>query len=136
MAFVLRNCFVKLDGTDVSNLISSVEVAMTAADVNTTAMGAGGNQHLAGIRDDRFTFTAFSDFGASGLHSIVNAKFQAAGTLAVVVYPNTSTVSATNPSFTGSCPLLTYTPIGGAIGDAATTTLELPVNGTISVATA
>lgn len=140
MAFVLRNAVVKFDGTDVSNLISETTVEMVADDVDVTAMGALGKQRLAGIRDDKFTFTAFSSFAASGLHSIVYAKFAAAGTLAVVVYPNEngagSTVGTNNPSFTGGCPLLTYTPIGGKVGDAATTPLELPVSGTISVATA
>jgi len=135
VAFVLRNAVVKLDGTDVSNLIREVTVAMTAADVNTTSMGAGGNQHLAGIRDDSFSLTAYSDFTASGLHSIVNTKFVAAGTLQVEVYPNTSTASTTNPHFIGYAPLLSYTPIGGAVGDAAMTPLTLPVSGTITVAT-
>lgn len=135
MAFVIRNAVVKLDGTDVSSYVSSVSVDMAAADIDSTAMGAGGRQHMAGIRDDKFTLTAFSDFGASGLHSIVNAKFVAAGTLSVVVYPSGSTVSSSNPSFTGYCPLLTYSPVSGNVGDAATTTLDLPVSGTITVAT-
>jgi hypothetical protein len=135
MAYVLRNAVVQLDGTDISTSISQVEVAMTAADVNVTAMGAGGQQHLAGIRDDSFTFTAFSAFGASTLHSVVNAKFVAAGTLEVIVFPSGSTAGTLNPKFIGYCPLLTYTPVGGAVGDAATTPLTLPVNGTITVAT-
>ena len=135
MAYVIRNAVVQLDGTDISTYISSVAVDMTAADVRVTAMGAGGEQHLAGIRDDSFTFTAFTGFGASTLHSVVNAKFVAAGTLEVVVYPSGNTVGTANPKFTGYCPLLTYSPTSGAIGDAATTTLTLPVNGTITVAT-
>ena len=135
MAYVLRNAVVQLDGTDISTSIQSVAVDMSAADVNVTAMGAGGQQHLAGIRDDKFTFTAFSAFGASTLHSIVNAKFVAAGTLEVVVYPSGNTVGTLNPKFTGYCPLLTYNPVSGAVGDAAMTPLEMPVNGTITVAT-
>jgi len=135
MAYVLRNAIVQLDGTDVSTSIESVSVEMSAADVKTTAMGAGGEQHLAGIRDDKFTFNAYSAFGASTLHSVVNAKFVAAGTLEVVVFPNGSTVGTGNPSFTGYCPLLTYNPVSGAVGDAAMTPLEMPVNGTITVAT-
>jgi hypothetical protein len=135
MAYVFRNAVVQLDGTDISTSIQSVAVDMAAADVNVTAMGAGGQQHLAGIRDDKFTFTAFSSFGASTLHSVVNAKFVAAGTLEVVVYPSGNTVGTANPKFTGYCPLLTYNPVSGAVGEAAMTPLEMPVNGTITVAT-
>jgi hypothetical protein len=134
-AFVLRNCFASFDGVDLSDHVRDVEVITTAADVNVTAMGANGQQHLAGIRDDRFTFTMFSDFTTSKVHDTFYAKFAAAGTVAVIVRPTNGTVSAANPQFTGGCPILTYTPIGGAVGDAAMTPIELPVNGTISYAT-
>lgn len=135
MAYVIRNAVVQLDGTDISQHVSTVTVDMTAADVRVTAMGAGGEQHLAGIRDDSFTFTAFTSFGASSLHEVVNAKFVAAGTLEVIVFPAGGTAGTANPKFIGYCPLLTYSPTSGGIGDAATTTLTLPVNGTITVAT-
>lgn len=136
MSYVLRNAYVTLDTVNVSSMIESVEVQMTAADVNTTAMGAGGQQHLAGIRDDRFVFNAFSSFGLNSLDAIISPKFLAAGTLAVVVYANGAVIGTSNPSFSGFCPLLTYTPVGGRVGDAAMTPLELPVAGTITVATA
>lgn len=133
MAFVLRNCIIGFDGTDISNLIKEVHVDMAADDVDTTAMGAGGKGHLAGIRDDKFTFVAYSNFAASSLHSIVNGKFVAAGTIEVKVTASGSTLSATNPLFIGYCPILSYTPVGGAVGDAAMTTLDMPVSGTITV---
>jgi len=135
MAFVLRNAIVQLDGTDISTSIESVSVEMSAADVRTTAMGAGGEQHLAGIRDDKFTFNAYSAFGANTLHSLVNAKFVAAGTMEVIVFASGSTAGTLNPKFIGYCPLLTYNPVSGAVGEAAMTPLEMPVNGTITVAT-
>lgn len=135
MAFVLRNCVIGLDGTDVSTLIKEVSVEMSADEIEVTAMGAGGHQRLAGIRDDKFTFTAFSNFASNSLHSIINAKFVAAGTIEVKVTPNTSTVGTTNPLFIGYCPLLTYNPVSGNVGDAAMTPLSMPVSGTITVST-
>src|ERR1700740_2899496 len=125
-AFVLRNVIVGIDGTDLSDHVRDVTVAMTAADVSTTAMGAGGEGHLAGIRNDSFTFTMYSDFASNKVHSVINTKFVAAGTVEVKVTSNTSTVSATNPLFIGYCPVLTYTPIGGAVGDASMTPISLP----------
>lgn len=133
--FVLRNVTITIDGVDLSDHVQSVGVAMSAADVNVTAMGAGGQQHAAGIRDDSMTLTMFSDFASSKVHATINPKFAAAGTVQVVVFPNTSTVSATNPSFTAFCPVLTYNPVSGAVGEAAMTPITLPVNGTITVAT-
>ncbi len=134
--FVLRNAYVSIGGNNLSDHIREVSVSLTADDVDVTAMGAGGHGHLAGIRDDRFTMTAYSDFSAS-LDSIVFPIFNsAAGTTAVIVAANGSTVSATNPTYTGfNCSLLTYTPIAGAVGDAAMTPLEWVLNGTITRAT-
>lgn len=137
-AFVLRNVLVGIDGVDLSNHVREVTVAMTAADVSTTAMGAGGEGHLAGIRADSFTFSMYSDFAASQVHATINPKFVAAGTVVVQVMAglaNGSTVGTTNPLFIGYCPVLSYTPVGGAVGDAAMTPLNLPVSGTITVAT-
>lgn len=136
MPFVLRYVNVGIDGTDVSNLIREVSVAMTAGDVDITAMNAGGRQHLAGIRDDSINMTAYSDFGASKIHQLINPKFVSAGTFEIKVTANTSTVGTSNPLFIGYCPALSYSPVSGAVGDAAMTQLTFPVSGTITVATA
>lgn len=136
MAFVLRNVVVGIDGVDLSDHVREVGVEMTAADVSTTAMGAGGEGHLAGIRSDRFTFTMYSDFSASKVHATINPKFASAGTFEVKVTASGSTIGTTNPLFIGYCPALSYNPVSGGVGDAAMTPIEMPVNGTITVATA
>lgn len=134
--FVLRNCGVAFDGVDVSTLVREVSVECSAAEVSTTAMGAGGEQRVAGIRDDKFTFTMYSDFAPTKLHAIVGAKFTAAGTIEVKVTPSQGgTVGEANPLFIGYCPPLTYNPVSGAVGDAAMTPIELPVSGTITFST-
>lgn len=136
---VLRNAIVRLDGTDVSNLVREVTVEMTADEVDTTAMGSGGKGRMQGIQDHKFTLSAYTTFGANSLHSVVYDKFKTGGTVAVLCFANYNNAGATagtlNPSFSGSCPLLSYTPFGGAVGDAGITPLELPVDGTITVAT-
>ncbi len=131
--FVLRNCYVAIGGNNVSDHIREVTVQLTADDVDVTAMGAGGHGHLAGIRDDKFTMTAYSDFNSS-LDQIVFPIFNSAvGTTIVDVGANGSTVGVTNPFYSGyNCSLLTYTPIGGAVGAAAMTPLEWVLNGTIT----
>lgn len=133
--FVLRSVCVSIDGTRVEDHLREVNVNQSAEDVSFTAMGNGGQQRQAGLRDDGFDFTAYSDFAASSIHSIINTKFQTAGTFEIKVTYNGSTVSATNPIFIGYCPALSYTPIGGAVGDAAMTPLNFPANGTITTAT-
>ena len=137
MAFVLRNCYVQLGGTDISTLTREVSVELSADDVDVTAMGAGGKTHLAGLRDDKITITAYSDFTAGKIDAICRPVFYSAGTITCWVGATGSTASTTNPLFGGTFVLLTYTPIGGAVGDAAMTPVELvPYAGTISAATA
>jgi hypothetical protein len=136
MPYVIRNGIVAIDGTNISSLIREASVTMTADDVDVTAMGAGGHGHLAGIRQDSFSFTAYSDFGVSGLHSVLATKFAAGGTFEVKMTPSGSTVGTSNPLFIGYCPALSYNPISGAVGDAATTPVNMPANGTITMATA
>jgi hypothetical protein len=131
--FVLRNVTVGIDGVDLSDHIRDVGVEMSAAEVPTTAMGAGGVQRLAGIRDDKFTFTAYSDFSAGKIHATINPKFASAGTFEVKVTASGSTIGTANPLFIGYCPALTYSPVSGAVGDAAMTPLSFPCNGTITV---
>ena len=134
-AFVLRNAYVLINQVDLSTAMREVHVEMTADDVDVTAMGAGGHQHLAGIRDDKLTFTAYSDFTAARVDATVRPLFYAASLFTAAVAASGSTVSATNPLFWGTFALLTYSPISGAVGDAAMTPLELVCNGTISTAT-
>ncbi len=133
--FVLRNCVISVDGVLISSLVKEVSVELTADDVDVTVMGSGGKGHLAGIRDDKFTFNAYSDFTANGIHQVFSSKFVSAGTYEVKVAASGSTIGTANPMFIGYCPALTYTPVGGAVGDAAMTPLEMPANGTITIAT-
>lgn len=137
MAYVIKTTYIELAGVNISALCREVQVELKADDVDVTAMGAGGHTHLPGLRDDKITITAYSDFSAStGLDALVAPVFYAGGTITCWTLPVGSTASATNPRFGGTFGLLTYTPIGGAAGDAAMTPVELvPFSGTISRST-
>jgi hypothetical protein len=139
--FVIRNPNVKVAGTDLSTHIRDVAVAMTAADVDTTASGSGGHERILGIRDDSFTLTAYSDFSASQIDQTIWPLFQGGSLFVVEVWANpggtlNSPVTALNPKYWGTCILTEYHPIEGGIGDAAMTPLSLPVNGVINRSTA
>lgn len=133
-AFVIRNGFVSIDAIDLSNHCRSASVEMAYDDVDVTSMGAGAHQHLPGLRSDRFTLEMYSDFASSSVNDTLAGKF-AGGTTAFVIHvaSNSSTATATNPVYSGTCFLLTYNPISGAVGDASMTPLEfVPSNGTIT----
>ena len=104
--FVLKNAWVRIAGVDVTDHITEVEVAMTADEAEFTTMGAGGRQRAQGLRDDSFTFTANSDFAANSIDSLIFPIFDAGSTILVEVAAQGSTISATNPKYSGSCILL------------------------------
>ncbi len=78
-SFVLRNAFISIDGNDFSNHCRECSVNLSADDVDVTAMGAGGHGHLAGIRDDRFTYNPVS--GAVGDAAMTPLEFVLSGTI-------------------------------------------------------
>jgi uncharacterized protein (AIM24 family) len=133
--FVIRNPAIKINSVDLSTYVKEVTVQMTAADVDMTASGAGGQEHAAGIRDDRFVLNAYSDFAAGAMDATVYPLFAGSSLFLVEVWANGTASSATNPKYSGTVILLEYHPIDGAVGDASMTPLEMPVNGTISRAT-
>ena len=131
---VLRDASVVVNSVNLSDHVESVEVNIEVEDVDVTAMGATAREHLAGLRNDQLTINFFQDFAAAN----VDATFwPLIGTtpFTVVVKPTSSAVSSTNPSFTASCILLTYTPLAGTVGEANKTSISLPCNGAIVRAT-
>lgn len=135
-AFILRNAAVRINSVLVSDHVTDVAVNMTAAEGDTTAMGAGGRQRIQGIRDDSFSITALSDFAASSIDETIWPLFNSGTSLFLVeCWANGTTTAATNPKYSGTAILLEYTPIAGAVGDVSKTPLTLPVNGVISRAT-
>lgn len=136
----LINAWVRVNGVDLSDHTSEVSVTMTAADIDITTMGAGGHQRMAGLRDDKFALTMFSDMSAGKVDATLapllpNVSIPGGSLFLVEVAANGTAISATNPKYSGTCILLEYDPIAGKVGDAAMTPVTLPVNGYITRAT-
>lgn len=131
---MLYDASIVINGVDLSDHVRSVTVNQTREDLDVTAMGATGHQRIAGLGDDSFDVEFWADFAASKVDATL-APLVGAAAFTVVVKPTSAAVSATNPSFTGSCILTEYTPIAGSVGDAHAVSVSLPVSGVISRAT-
>jgi hypothetical protein len=129
---VLTNAWVRVNNVDLSDHVESVEVSMTADDVQVTAMGQGGVDRLQGIRDDSFQITFWNDFAAGSVEPTLTPLMTGASIFLVEVSALGSTISTTNPKFSGSCILTQHTPISGAVGDGNQTSITFPVKGTIT----
>lgn len=130
--FILRNAWCRINGVDLSTYVSEVAVEMSVDAVDVTAMGAGGRQRIPGIREDQFSITMFSDFASGKVDDTLWPLFSGGSLFNVEVAAASSTISATNPRYSGTCMLEEYQPIAGAVGDAASTPVTLLVQGTIA----
>jgi hypothetical protein len=129
--FVLTDAYVAVNGTAISDHLSSVSIETSADEVEFTSFGTSGWREFgAGLKDATVTAEAFQDFAATALDSILYPLYSTGGTFALEVRPTSSAASSTNPKYTMTARLFTYSPIAGAVGDASTTSLTFRNAGT------
>lgn len=135
--FVLKNPQITVNSVDLSDHISSVEVMLSKEEVDTTSFGSlGKKERVAGLEDASFTLNFQQDFATAEVDATLYPLWANETIFPVVVKPSTAAVSATNPSYSGSCVILEYAPLSGAVGDLSETDVELLSNNGIARATA
>lgn len=132
---VLTNAVVKINGTDYSSNVNQVEIAVTADEVDTTAFSSTGWRTVTGgLKSGSVTLSFHNDYAAAGLDS---ALWPLLNTLAtVVVLPNGTAASSSNPSYSFTALCTTLNPISGAVGDLAVQNITWPISGEVTRATA
>jgi hypothetical protein len=133
--YVMTNTKVTINGTDFSSALNSVELALSADEVDTTNFGGSGwKGNAAGLKSASVTLNWMQDFGAGSVNAILQPLFGSNAT--VVCIPTSTAVSATNPSWSGEFVVSQYSPIAGAVGDLAVFSTTWNSNGVITYATA
>ena len=127
---VLTDASVVVNSVDLSNHVESVEINQEFEDVDLTAMGATAREHGKGLRNDSITINFFQDFAASSLDQTMSPLVTNTAGFAVVIKPTSAAVSSTNPSYSMTSLLFTYSPIAASVGEANQTSIEfLPAAG-------
>jgi len=132
---VITNAYVLLNAVDLSKNVESVTLTWAKTDVPVTAMGDGGLMHLAGLEDNKIEVTFWQDHTVASVGPTLDAIFAAGTAVAFKIADAGTSISATNPSYSGSALALTYTPVSGKVGDGQQAPLSLVVNGTIAQGT-
>jgi hypothetical protein len=132
--YVVTATVVKINGTDLSNSVASATLELTAADVDVTDFGGSGwTEVIGGLKSGTVTLDFHNDYGAGGVNTVLNPLL---GTLAtVVLIPNGTAVSATNPQWTANVLVNSVSPIAGAVGDLATFSVSFPTSGSVTSST-
>jgi hypothetical protein len=130
---VLTNAFVTINAVNLSDHISSVTLSTTEDIVETTAFGSTARTRVAGLLDNSITLEFHQDYATSSVEATIYPLIGAAPT-AVVVKPNGTTTSASNPSYTFNALVSEWTPLNGAVGELATASVTWSIDGAITKA--
>ena len=129
---VLTDANITFGGTDISAYVAAVTVNSTAAEVETTAFGQGAVTRVGGLKDNSVTLSIHNDYP-----TIENLFYPLIGSTAtIVVKPNGTATSSTNPSYTGTALVVEWASVNGAVGELNTVDVTLPISGTWTRGTA
>lgn len=119
--YVLKDAYIAVNGTSLSDHCSSLELEDKADEVDFTSFSANSyKEYGQGMKDATITCTFFADFASSSVHSILQPLYDSGGTFAVEIRPTSGSASATNPNAKMTARLYAYSGIAGGVGDAAT----------------
>jgi hypothetical protein len=132
--FAATDYKVTVNGTNFSTNLTSVELSIESDDLETTAFGGEWRTRIGGLKSGSLTLQFMQDFGSSSVDATLYPLLNTLAT--VVIVPTSGSVTATNPSYTATCLVNSYSPFASSVGDIATLSVTWPVSGTVTRATA
>ena len=133
--FVAKDVKVLINNQNLSDHIAQVSLEQTSDEIEVTAFGTEWRERIGGgLKDASISIDFHQDFGAGSVDAVLSPLFGSIAT--VVVTPTSGSVSATNPSFTGTFSVVQYSPVASSVGDLATFSVSWPSAGTVSRGTA
>jgi hypothetical protein len=133
--YVVTATAVKIGATNVSDSCASATLELTSSDIDVTDFGsAGWTEVIGGLKSGTLSLDFHNDYGVGGINTLLNPLL---GTIATVVLaPNGTVGSSTNPIWTVPVLINSVSPIAGAVGDLATFSVSFPTSGPATFATA
>ena len=130
----LTNAYISINSVVLSDHGNNVSVNYEVDSVEVTAFGDSGHKFVGGLQNNSCEITLMQDFATSNVEATI---YPLVGTTTtVIIKPNGSTTSATNPSYTLTGTFLAaHTPVAAGVGELATTSLTF-TGGTIAKAVA
>jgi hypothetical protein len=124
---ILRDCSISVNGVNLSDHVSSVEINASKDDIDTTSFDGSGRERKAGLQDNSFVVNFQQDFAATEVDATLWPLWNNETEFTVAVKPTTAAISSTNPEYSGTCILLEYSPLNGSVGELSETSVTFPV---------
>lgn len=131
-ALVLTNAYVTINSVNLSDHIASITINTADDVIDTTAFGNTARTRVAGLTDNSITLEFHQDYATSNVEATIYPLV--GSTTALVVKPNGSSTSATNPSYSFTALVSEWQPLNGAVGELATASVTWPISGDITKA--
>jgi hypothetical protein len=129
----LTDASITINSISLGNRANSVTINYEIDSIEVTAFGDTGHKFAGGLQNNSIEIALMQDFAAANVEATI---FPLVGTTTtVVIKPTSAVVSATNPSYTITAFLAAHTPVAGAVGELAMTTLSF-TGGTLTKAIA
>jgi len=132
--FIATDYQIEIDSTDFTGSLAAATLEISADEQETTAFGADYRTRLAGLKDASLTLDWHQDFGASSVDATLFPLLGSA--VAFTITPTSEATSATNPAYSGTAIVTSYSPFASSVGDIATFSVTWPVSGAVTRATA
>ena len=132
--FVYTDASVVVNSVDLSDHVKSCTLNYEAEMLDDTVMGDTTRSSIAGLLNWSIDVEFLQDFAAAKVDATLFGLVGAAA-FTVTVKPTSGSVSATNPSFSGSMVLESYPPMTGSVGDLETASATFRSAGTLARAT-
>jgi len=129
---VLTNAYISVNAVVLSDHANSVTLNYENDSIEITAFGDTGHKFTGGLQNNSCEIAFMQDFAASNVEATL---YPLVGTTTtVIIKPNGSTTSATNPAYTlTGAYLASHTPVAGAVGELAMTSVTF-TGGTLAKA--
>jgi len=132
--FAATDFDISIAGTDFSDSIAAVTLDVSREQLEITAFGDSARRYIGGLQDSSVTISLHQDFATGSVDETLWDNL--GGTVAIVLKPTSSAVSATNPSYSFNALVVQSTPFASNVGDLATMDVTWPVDGAITRGTA
>lgn len=129
------NAGLSINGVNLSNRVESVTLTLSKDDLDITAMGDGGHQHVGTLENSKLDVNWWQDFAAANVDATLLPIFQGGTAVPFKLVASGSVASSTNPMYSGNVVLTDYAPIGGKVGDALMAPTTFVVSGSVTQST-
>ena len=130
----LKDASILVNTVDLSNRANSVSVNYEIDSIEVTAFGSVGHIFAGGLQNNSCEISFMQDYASANVEATIYPLVGTTTTLAIKA--SSSATSVTNPLYTiSSAYLSAHTPVAGAVGEVAMTTLSF-TGGTIVKTTA